>query len=314
MSRSTPPSGRSAQRRPAKESGDGQRLQKFLATAGVAARRNCVAYISDGRVTVNSKTVTDPSHNVQAETDVILLDGERLRLPKLKYILLNKPKGVLCTNSDPAGRLRAVDMIPGNRDRLFTVGRLDENTQGLLLLTNDGDLTERMAHPRYEVVRKYKAQVAGVPTPEVLIQLRRGMHFTDGFFRFRNIHFLKRRGHSAFLEIELREGKNREIRRMLARCGHKVIQLERVAFGPLRLGNLKVGECRQLRSAEVRELQKFVARGPQENNERSEANRSGNGKNRSQGKPGRRPARKPASTSERSTDRPTGRRRSQTKR
>ena len=310
MSRSKPPSGRSAQPSPLTESGDGQRLQKFLATAGVASRRNCVAYISDGRVTVNNETITNPSHNVQAERDVVLLDGERLRLPKLKYILLNKPKGVLCTNSDPAGRARAIDMIPGNRDRLFTVGRLDENTQGLLLLTNDGDLTERMAHPRYEVVRKYKAQVAGVPTPEVLIQLRRGMHFTDGFFRFRNIHFLKRRGHSAFLEIELREGKNREIRRMLARCGHKVIQLERIAFGPLRLGNLKVGECRQLRSAEVRELQKFVARGPQEGNERDEAKRSGNGK----GKTGRRPARKSVPTSDRSTDRPKARRRSQTKR
>jgi 23S rRNA pseudouridine2605 synthase len=300
MSRNTRSSESSAKSNSLREPDEGQRLQKFLATAGVASRRNCISYISDGRVTVNNQTITDPSHNVQVQTDVVLLDGERLRLPKLKYILLNKPKGVLCTNSDPAGRLRAIDMIPGNRDRLFTVGRLDENTQGLLLLTNNGDLAERMAHPRYEVVRRYKAQVAGVPTQEVLSQLRRGMHFTDGFFRFRNVHFVKRRGHSAFLEIELREGKNREVRRMLARCGHKVIQLQRIAFGPLRLGNLKVGECRQLRSAEVRELQKFVARGP--------ANRIGNAK--SEGKAGRRPARKFAPKS----DRPTGRRRSQSSR
>lgn len=300
MSRNTPSSERSAKSNSPGESDEGQRLQKFLATAGVASRRNCISYISDGRVTVNNETITDPGHNVQVKTDVVLLDGERLRLPKLKYILLNKPKGVLCTNSDPAGRPRAIDMIPGNRDRLFTVGRLDENTQGLLLLTNNGDLAERMAHPRYEVVRRYKAQVAGVPTQEVLSQLRRGMHFTDGFFRFRNVHFVKRRGHSAFLEIELREGKNREVRRMLARCGHKVIQLQRIAFGPLRLGNLKVGECRQLRSAEVRELQEFVARGP--------ANRIGNAK--SEGKAGRRPARKFAPKS----DRPTGRRRSQSRR
>jgi 23S rRNA pseudouridine2605 synthase len=302
MSRNTRSSESSAKSNSLREPDEGQRLQKFLATAGVASRRNCISYISDGRVTVNNQTITDPSHNVQVKTDVVLLDGERLRLPKLKYILLNKPKGVLCTNSDPAGRLRAIDMIPGNRDRLFTVGRLDENTQGLLLLTNNGDLAERMAHPRYEVVRRYKAQVAGVPTPEVLSQLRRGMHFTDGFFRFRNVHFIKRRGHSAFLEIELREGKNREVRRMLARCGHKVIQLQRIAFGPLRLGNLKVGECRQLRSAEVRELQEFVARGP--------VNRIGNAKGKGKGKAGRRPARKFAPKS----DRPTGGRSSQSRR
>lgn len=240
------------------------RLQKFMASAGVDSRRNCESYICDGRVTVNSEIVANPAHIVQPETDVIELDGERLRLPKMRYFLLNKPKGVVCTNRDPSGRPRAIDLVSGNRDRLFTVGRLDEHTQGLLLLTNDGDLAEHMAHPRYEVVRRYRAQVVGVPTQETIAQLRRGMHFSEGYFRFREVRFLKRKGHSAFLEIELREGRNREVRRLLARCGHKVVQLDRVAFGPLRIGHLKPGQCRELRAAEVRELREFVARGPDE--------------------------------------------------
>ena len=262
MSRRSSASRRRSQPPPPASTGGAQRLQKFLATVGVDSRRNCESYIREGRVTVNNETVTDPGRSVQPETDTVLLDGERLRLPKLKYYLLNKPKGVLCTNRDPSGRPRAIDLIPGDSERLFTVGRLDENTQGLLLLTNDGDLAEHMAHPRYEVVRRYRAQVAGVPTAETLAQLRRGMHFTEGYFRFRSVRFLKRKGRSAFLEIELREGKNREVRRLLARCGHKVIQLERVAFGPLRVGHLNVGQCRELRASEIRELREFIAKGP----------------------------------------------------
>ncbi|MEO2031752.1 MAG: pseudouridine synthase [Planctomycetaceae bacterium] len=264
MPRRTPTKRRSGKPDPAGVSGAGQRLQKFMATAGVDSRRNCEAYIRDGRVTVNNDIAVNPGHLVQPDSDVVLLDGERLRLPKLKYYLLNKPKGVLCTNRDPSGRPRAIDLVPGDAERLFTVGRLDENTQGLLLLTNDGDLAEHLAHPRYEVVRRYRAQVVGVPTQETIAQLRRGMRFSEGYFRFRDVRFVKRKGHSAFLEIELREGKNREVRRMLARTGHKVIQLDRVAFGPLKIGDLKSGQCRELRAAEVRDLREFIAQGPED--------------------------------------------------
>ncbi len=253
--------------------GSGQRLQKYLAAAGVDSRRNCEAYIREGRVSVNDNVVRNPGASIQPGVDEIRLDGERLKLPQLKYYLLNKPKGVLCTNSDPSGRPKAIDFVPGRGERLFTVGRLDENTQGLLLLTNDGDLAERMAHPRYEVVRRYKAQVAGVPKPETLTELRKGMHFSDGFFRFRKIRFLKRRGHSAFIEIELREGKNREIRRMLARAGHKVIQLERISFGPLTVGKLPVGRCRALQPREISELREFVLNGPPETTPRRKPRR-----------------------------------------
>jgi len=237
------------------------RLQKFLAMSGVDSRRNCEEYIRDGRVTVAGEVIRDPARGVSPETDDVRLDSERLRIPRFRYFLLNKPKGVLCTNRDPQGRPRAVDMIPVADQRLFTVGRLDENTQGLLLLTNDGDLAQRLAHPRFEVVRRYRCHVAGWPTPETLHQLRDGMYFSEGFFRFQGIRVVRHQGRSTVLELELQEGKNREIRRLLARVGHKVIELERIAFGPLVLGSLPYGRHRELQTAEIRDLRHFLETG-----------------------------------------------------
>ena len=244
----------------------GTRLQKFLASAGVDSRRNCEAFIREGRVSVDGTIVTNPAVSVQPETQDVRLDGERLQPPRYRYYLINKPKGVVCTNRDPAGRPRAVDLVPDSQQRLFTVGRLDENTQGLLLVTNDGALAEHLAHPRYEVVRKYKAQIAGIPEPGTLAELRKGMHFSDGFFHFHSVRTLKRKGRSTIVELELQEGKNREIRRLFARAGHKVMHLERVAFGPLRIGRLEVGNCRELRAQEVRDLYAFLESPPQQRN------------------------------------------------
>ncbi|MBL8814767.1 MAG: pseudouridine synthase [Planctomyces sp.] len=234
------------------------RLQKFLAAAGIDSRRNCEEYIRQGRVTVDGEVVSDPATSVDPETQDLKLDGEKLRMPRKRYYLLNKPKGVLCTNSDPQGRPRAVDLVPSNGNKLFTVGRLDESTEGLLLITNDGELAERMAHPRFEVVRRYRAHVAGIPNDETLQQLREGMYFSDGFFRFRGVRILKRKGRSVLLELEMKEGKNREIRRLLAKVGHKVIALERIAFGPLRIGHIPPGRFRELRNEEVNELKKAL--------------------------------------------------------
>lgn len=222
------------------------------------SRRNCEEFIRNGRVTVDGQVVTDPAVSVDPERQDVRLDGERLRMPRFRYYLLNKPRGVLCTNSDPQGRPRAIDLVPAQGRRLFTVGRLDETTEGLLLITNDGDLAERLAHPRFEVVRRYRCQVAGVPDDATLQQLREGMYFSDGFFRFRGVRVLKRKGRSVILELELREGKNREIRRLLAKVGHKVITLERIAFGPLRLGYLSPGRFRELRPAEIQELRRAL--------------------------------------------------------
>lgn len=244
----------------------GTRLQKYLAVAGVDSRRNCEAVIREARVTVDGKTIVDPAFAVHPETQDIRLDGEKLRPARYRYYLINKPKGVVCTHSDPSGRPRAVDLVPSHDNRMFTVGRLDENTVGLLMVTNDGALAEHLAHPRYEVIRNYRVQVAGLPDGKTLGELREGMHFSDGFFKFHYIRILKRKGRSTFLELELREGKNREIRRMLARAGHKVIQLERTGFGPLRLGNLEVGECRELRIDEVKALYDFLQKPPEKRN------------------------------------------------
>lgn len=241
----------------------GTRLQKFLANAGVDSRRNCEEFIRSGRVTVDGAVVTNPATSVHPEEQDVQLDGEKLQLPKYRYLLLNKPKGVVCTNRDPAGRPRAVDLVPADDQKMFTVGRLDENTEGLLLITNDGALAEHLAHPRYEVTRTYRAQVAGVPEADTLKELQKGMHFSDGYFRFHNIRQLKSRGRSAFLELELREGKNREIRRLLARVGHKVIHLQRVGFGPLRIGRLEVGNCRELKPQELSDLYEFISTAPE---------------------------------------------------
>jgi 23S rRNA pseudouridine2605 synthase len=240
------------------ESVNTTRLQKFLATAGVDSRRNCEEYVRTGRVTIDGRTADDPAEGVDPEEQVICLDGERLRAPVLRYYLVNKPKGVLCTNRDPQGRPRAIDLVPARGQRLFTVGRLDESTEGLLLITNDGNLAEKLAHPRYEVVRRYRATVAGIPSADTLRELRDGFYFADGFYKFRGVRVVNRRGKSATLELELREGRNREIRRLLAKVGHKVTALTRTAFGPLSIGILHSGRYRELSRREVDNLRKFV--------------------------------------------------------
>jgi len=279
--------GRAAIQRPAvlSAANQGTRLQKFLATAGVESRRNCEEFIRDGRVTIDGNVETNPAVSVDPEQQDVRLDGERLQPSRYRYFLINKPKGVVCTNRDPAGRPRAIDLIPHDDLRLFTVGRLDENTVGLLLITNDGALAEHLAHPRYEVVRRYRVQVAGMPEPATLAELKKGMHFSDGFFRFQSVRVQKKKGRSTFLELELQEGKNREIRRLLARAGHKVMNLERVAFGPLRLGNLESGRCRELRAQEVRDLYAFIETAPSARR-RTEAPKRAKG-GRPPGKPSR---------------------------
>jgi len=234
------------------------RLQKVLAEAGHGSRRACEELITDGRVTVDGEIVAELGAKVDPVAQDVRLDGERLKLQRKKYYLLNKPTGYLCTNRDPSGRMRATDLIDDPHTRLFTVGRLDESSEGLLIVTNDGEMAQKLSHPKFEVVRKYKVQVAGVPTPETLSQLKRGLRFSDGVFRVTHARKLKTHGSSAFIEIELTQGRNREIRRLFARVGHKVMLLQRVAFGPLKLGKLPVGHYRPLRGEELRELQEFA--------------------------------------------------------
>jgi 23S rRNA pseudouridine2605 synthase len=239
----------------------GVRLQRFLASTGLGSRRHCEEFIVAGRVAVDGEVVRDLGTRVDPRRQQVRVDGELVRREPIRYFLLNKPRGYLCTNADPAGRPRAIDLVPRERLRLFTVGRLDESSEGLILLTNDGELAHRLAHPRFQVPRTYAVQVAGRPTPEALAALKHGMHFREGRFRVDWIRRVGTRGNSMFLEVGLRHGQNREIRRLFARAGHKVMRLRRVAFGPLALGRLPEGRFRPLRPAELKALRE-LARAP----------------------------------------------------
>jgi 23S rRNA pseudouridine2605 synthase len=233
------------------------RLQKFLASAGLGSRRHCEEYIREGRVSVDGEPASDLGVKVDPRKQIIKVDGERIKPQKKRYYLLNKPPGYVCTNSDPMGRPRAIDLVPQDETRLFTVGRLDESSRGLILVTNDGELAHRMAHPRFSIPRHYQVQVAGKPGPEVFKQLREGIRFAEGKFSVSRVNTVRTQGKSTILEIELHQGRNRELRRMLARVGHKVMSLERVTFGPLKLGRLGLGKYRPLRDEELDELREL---------------------------------------------------------
>jgi 23S rRNA pseudouridine2605 synthase len=259
------------------------RLQRYLAMAGAGSRRHCEEFILAGRVTVDRETIRELGFRVVPGAQDVRLDGERVRLERKTWYLLNKPTGYLCTNSDPGGRMRVIDLFPKDRERLFTVGRLDENSQGLLLVTNDGELAHRLAHPRYRVPRVYQVQVAGIPDRELLEQLNRGLYFAEGRFKVADARLVTVRKSSAVLELVLMEGQNREIRRLLAKVGHKVQRLERVALGPLELGDLPVGHYRLLTPQEIAGLSELVAGGkPRRGQGKPSSGRPGQ-----PGKPGR---------------------------
>lgn len=239
----------------------GERLQKILAAAGIGSRRQCEELIQAGRVDVDGRTVTELGFRADPTTQEIRVDSEPIEKPGLVYYAVNKPVGVVTTSRDPSGRPRVVDLIPQARERLFPVGRLDLHSAGLILLTNDGELANRLTHPRYGVSKRYRVMVAGEPTPEILEQLKRGIHLAEGVARVDEIYVHARRGKSTALEIVLSEGRNREIRRILARVGHKVLELLRIGVGPVRLGKLSPGAYRRLTRAEVESLQRISRKG-----------------------------------------------------
>jgi 23S rRNA pseudouridine2605 synthase len=193
---------------------------------------------------------------VDPAAQAIRVDGVELHTARLEYFAINKPSGVLCTNRDPSGRLRVIDLMGAHHARLFTIGRLDLHSEGLILVTNDGELANRLTHPRYGVRKTYRVVVAGSPTREVLDTLRQGIHLAEGFARAEWLEIRSHRKESTILEMVLREGKNREIRRLLARVGHKVLCLTRIAVGPVRLGSLPTGAVRRLTAEEVRALKR----------------------------------------------------------
>jgi 23S rRNA pseudouridine2605 synthase len=242
------------ERTPPPAAGGGQRLQKVLAAAGIASRRECEQWILAGRVDVDRKVVTELGTRVDPHTQEIRVDGTPLRRPRRVYFMLHKPPGVVCTNRDPSGRPRAVDLIKSD-ERLFTIGRLDLASEGLIIATNDGDLANQLTHPRYGVAKTYAVCVAGNPTADDLNQLRTGIRLAEAFVQVGSLEVKRRHKQSTDVEIVLNEGRNREIRRILARIGHKVLRLKRIAVGSVRLGDLPVGAHRKLTSEEIRKLE-----------------------------------------------------------
>lgn len=232
---------------------EGERLQKVLAAAGFGSRRECETLILEGRVEIGREIVTELGTRVNTDEQEIRVDGDTLKLRRRAYYALNKPAGVVSTNRDPQGRPRVVDLVPSN-DRLFTVGRLDLASEGLILLTNDGEWANRLTHPRYGVHKTYLVRVAGTPSVEELRVLKRGVHLAEAVARVENVKVKRRHGRSTDLEIVLKEGRNREIRRLLARVGHKVLKLTRIAVGNYKLGDLPTGAHRKLTSREAKSL------------------------------------------------------------
>ncbi|HEX5443429.1 MAG TPA: pseudouridine synthase [Pirellulales bacterium] len=236
----------------------GERLQKVMAAAGIGSRRRCEELILAGRVEVDRRVVRTLGTRVDAERQEVRVDGDPLQRTRRVHYLVNKPVGVVSTNFDPSGRTRVIDLLPQTAERLFTVGRLDQSSEGLMLVTNDGELANQLAHPRYGVHKTYHALVAGKPEAEVLERLRRGVHLAEGVARVVSVKIKKSLGKSTLLELVLAEGRNREIRRILAKVGHKVLRLKRVALGGVRLKELAPGEFRPLRHDELRALRSAV--------------------------------------------------------
>ncbi len=234
-----------------------QRLQKVLAAAGVDSRRKCEELILDGAVCVNRKVVDKLPAFVDPEKDIITVNGKKIRAAQKVYYLLNKPKDVICTDSDPQGRKKAIDLVR-THERIFCVGRLDADTTGLIILTNDSELANRLTHPKYEVAKTYVVRVKGEITSEQIEKLKKGVWLAEGRTGGASVKILTRRHTESLLEITIRQGLNRQVRRMLAKVGLPVKSLTRTRIGGLTARGLGIGKFRALTRDEVTYLKKAV--------------------------------------------------------
>ncbi len=234
------------------------RIQKFLSRAGVASRRKAEKLVEEGRVTVNGVVTTELGISVDPDRDFVTVDGETAALPVRRWVRFHKPAGVLTTVEDTHGRPTIYDRLPPEFSPLKYVGRLDMPTEGLLLLTNDGDLANRLQHPSSQVEREYEARVKGIPTEKTLQRLREGVDLEDGFARPTRVDPGRPDGRYGTLTLVLTEGRKREVRRLLEAVGHPVAALRRVRFGPIRLGYLPVGEWEELSDEDIQALEGCV--------------------------------------------------------
>jgi len=237
------------------------RINRFLASTGLASRRAAVEMVEAGRVTVNGETVTELGTRVDPVKDDVRVDDQRLKQEPPVYILFNKPKGVVCTNARQEQRPRVVDHLPNVRGRVYTVGRLDAESEGLILVTNDGEFAQRIAHPRYELAKTYAVLIRGKVDDAELQKARGGVWLAEGKTSGARI-LVERRGRDrTYLKVSLKEGRNREIRRIFARLGYPVLSLKRVRIGQLTLHGLGAGRYRFLRPEEVTALVDLTRRG-----------------------------------------------------
>ena len=236
-----------------------ERLQKSLAAAGLGSRRSCEELILQGRVSVDGRVVTKLGTRADPETQDIRCDGERVQPSRKLYYLVNKPQGYVSTNHDERGRRRVLDLLPARDQRLFTIGRLDADTEGLLIVTNDGDFSQRVAHPRHGVTKTYLAHVQGTVKNATKRELTTGVWLGDRRCRAVWVKVRKKRKNESQIEITMQEGRNREVRRMLTKAGHKVLHLCRVRIGPLEDAALPLGKWRKLRPGEIKALLESAA-------------------------------------------------------
>jgi 23S rRNA pseudouridine2605 synthase len=231
-----------------------ERVQRALARAGFGSRRACEQLIVDARVTVNG-TVATLGDRVDPEVDSVAVDGVGVNLdPNARYYALHKPPGVVTTMHDPQGRPDIRGFLPDDGPRVFPVGRLDRDSEGLLLLTNDGELGNRLLHPRYAIEKEYLAEVEGAPTERQIARVRRGVELEDGPAKPASVRMVAASGPRGALRLTMTEGRKREVRRMLAEVGLPVTRLVRLRIGPVKLGNLAPGELRELTADEIRSL------------------------------------------------------------
>jgi pseudouridine synthase len=227
-----------------------QRLQKVLAAAGVDSRRKCEELIISGQVRVNNKVVDDLPAFVDPERDIITVDGSRIQPERKVYFLFNKPKGVICTSSDPFGRKKAVDFITVHQ-RIFCAGRLDADTTGIIILTNDSELANILTHPRYGIAKTYIATIKGRVNNDVIAKLKKGVWLAEGKASVGSVKILRRGREESLVEVTIREGLNRQIRRMLAKIGLSVKSLKRTHIGKITARGVGVGSFRTLTKNEI---------------------------------------------------------------
>jgi 23S rRNA pseudouridine2605 synthase len=237
----------------------GVRLQKVMAAAGVGSRRACEELIEKGRVSVNGATVREQGMRVDPETDVVRVDDMRINTGTTRtYLALNKPRGMVTAMTDPEGRPTVGDLVEQRTDRVFHVGRLDADSEGLLLLTNDGELSHRLTHPSYEVPKTYLAEVLGPVARDVGRRLKAGVELEDGPARVDEFRLVSSSGNRVMLELVLHDGRKHIVRRMLEEVGHPVQRLVRTSVGPVQLGSQRAGKIRALTPQELAALFKAV--------------------------------------------------------